>query len=398
MSKGLTKGDLLAAQGRARRADQARGRRKPAHETAKAAIDKLEKIIAEREPHRAGRLRSRHRVRRLAAARRPRSRSPAWAEERAKKDAERKPGYQDRDLPARRRRPEAVREGLRPDARSRGVPARASARAAAPEPRIAPWLATLLGVKHGREDRRGADRQDARRLVRRRRRSRTRSSALSLLQNGDDGAAQGVEGSVHPGGAADAGRSSRPRRRRPTRATASCCWSRRCTSTRCRQVLGGQLAPDANSTLRITYGTVKSFKPGLEGSGGRAVHRRRRRSSRRTPARSRSTRRPRCSRRSRRRSSARTPIRGSAASCRSTSSRDLDITAATRARRRSTTRASWSAWRSTARSTASPRTWCSTPRRTRTIHVDARYMIWTMDSLDGADHLIKEMGLEPKLP
>ncbi len=35
---------------------------------------------------------------------------------------------------------------------------------------------------------------------------------------------------------------------------------------------------------------------------------------------------------------------------------------------------------------------------TRTIHVDARYMIWTMDLLDGAKHLIKEMGLEPKMP
>jgi hypothetical protein len=35
---------------------------------------------------------------------------------------------------------------------------------------------------------------------------------------------------------------------------------------------------------------------------------------------------------------------------------------------------------------------------TRTIQVDARYMIWTMDLLDGADHLIREMGLEPKLP
>jgi hypothetical protein len=34
---------------------------------------------------------------------------------------------------------------------------------------------------------------------------------------------------------------------------------------------------------------------------------------------------------------------------------------------------------------------------TRTIHVDARYMIWTMDLLDGADHLIKEMGLTPKM-
>jgi peptidase S46-like protein len=34
---------------------------------------------------------------------------------------------------------------------------------------------------------------------------------------------------------------------------------------------------------------------------------------------------------------------------------------------------------------------------TRTIHVDARYMIWMMDAVDGADHLVKEMGLSPQL-
>jgi hypothetical protein len=37
------------------------------------------------------------------------------------------------------------------------------------------------------------------------------------------------------------------------------------------------------------------------------------------------------------------------------------------------------------------------PGPTRTIHVDARYMIWQMDAVDGADHLIKEMGLTPSL-
>ena len=33
---------------------------------------------------------------------------------------------------------------------------------------------------------------------------------------------------------------------------------------------------------------------------------------------------------------------------------------------------------------------------TRTIHVDARYMIWTMDKLDGANNLVNEMGLKPR--
>ena len=34
---------------------------------------------------------------------------------------------------------------------------------------------------------------------------------------------------------------------------------------------------------------------------------------------------------------------------------------------------------------------------TRTIHVDARYMLWTLDAVDGADHLLKEMKVEPML-
>jgi hypothetical protein len=34
---------------------------------------------------------------------------------------------------------------------------------------------------------------------------------------------------------------------------------------------------------------------------------------------------------------------------------------------------------------------------TRTIQVDARFMLWQMDLLDGADHLITEMGLKPAL-
>ena len=33
----------------------------------------------------------------------------------------------------------------------------------------------------------------------------------------------------------------------------------------------------------------------------------------------------------------------------------------------------------------------------RTIHVDARYMLWMMDAIDGADHLLEEMGVKPSI-
>jgi hypothetical protein len=37
------------------------------------------------------------------------------------------------------------------------------------------------------------------------------------------------------------------------------------------------------------------------------------------------------------------------------------------------------------------------PAVTRSIHVDAQYMLWVMDAVDGADELIRELGAEPKV-
>ncbi|HEU4411603.1 MAG TPA: S46 family peptidase [Polyangiaceae bacterium] len=39
--------------------------------------------------------------------------------------------------------------------------------------------------------------------------------------------------------------------------------------------------------------------------------------------------------------------------------------------------------------------WFFQPELNRTIHVDARYMRWVMDAVDGADHLLREMGAQP---
>ncbi|HVE72244.1 MAG TPA: S46 family peptidase [Thermoanaerobaculia bacterium] len=38
-----------------------------------------------------------------------------------------------------------------------------------------------------------------------------------------------------------------------------------------------------------------------------------------------------------------------------------------------------------------------TPAITRSIHVDAQYMLWVMDAVDGAHDLLRELGAEPKL-
>ena len=37
--------------------------------------------------------------------------------------------------------------------------------------------------------------------------------------------------------------------------------------------------------------------------------------------------------------------------------------------------------------------WDFDPRTTRSIHVDSRYMLWVMEKLDNAEHLIKEMDV-----
>ncbi len=38
-----------------------------------------------------------------------------------------------------------------------------------------------------------------------------------------------------------------------------------------------------------------------------------------------------------------------------------------------------------------------TPSITRSIHVDAQYMLWVMDAVDGADELLRELGAEPRV-
>jgi hypothetical protein len=41
--------------------------------------------------------------------------------------------------------------------------------------------------------------------------------------------------------------------------------------------------------------------------------------------------------------------------------------------------------------------WVFVPSITRSIHVDIRYVLWLLDAVDGGDHLLREMGVEPKI-
>jgi len=156
-----------------------------------------------------------------------------------------------------------------------------------------------------------------------------------------------------------------------------------------REVLGGLLAPDANSTLRITYGTVKAFRPGDSPFtfGSQIV----------------------------RKDTGKEPFDAPAALLAAITARqygpyagpdgelpvnflsDLDTTGGN----------SGSAvlddkgelvglnFDSTIEGVASDVVFDGAT--TRKIHVDVRYILWIMDKIDGADHLIEELGLQPRL-
>jgi hypothetical protein len=156
-----------------------------------------------------------------------------------------------------------------------------------------------------------------------------------------------------------------------------------------RDVLGGLLAPDANSTLRITYGTVKAFKPSdspftfaseiLRKNTGKDPFDAPKAVTTAVAAKQFG---------SYADASGELPVNFLS---------DLDTTGGN----------SGSAvlnengelvgvnFDSTIEGVAADVVFDGTI--VRKIHVDVRYMLWVMDKIDGADHLIEEMGLSPRL-
>lgn len=163
-----------------------------------------------------------------------------------------------------------------------------------------------------------------------------------------------------------------------------------------RQVLGGQLAPDANSTLRITYGTVRSFKPTSKSVADRAYT-----TASQIPA----------------KNTGKAPFDAPAGLLEAIAAKryggyadralggelpvdflsDLDITGGNSGSPALNGKGELVglAFDGTIEGVASDVVFDGAT--TRTIQVDARYMLWVMDAIDGADHLITEMGHTPEL-
>ena len=163
-----------------------------------------------------------------------------------------------------------------------------------------------------------------------------------------------------------------------------------------REVLGGLLSPDANSTLRITYGTVKSFKPASKEAADIPFT---------------------VASQILAKDTGKEPFDAPKKQLEAIKARkygpyadaalggelpvdflsDLDITGGNSGSPTLNDKGELVglAFDGTLEGVASDVVFNGAS--TRTIHVDARYMLWHMDLLDGADHLIKEMGLTPAL-
>jgi hypothetical protein len=316
-----------------------------------------------------------------------------WAEERPKQDAARKPGFQDRDM---RRAVAAQKDLVRSFDRTldRASFRLALTRALALPDKDRSWLATLLDAKQGQKiDEAFIDKTlDAWYKSTQLGDEKVR---LALLQNGTAKelkaakdpfirAAQRIWPLVKAEEKKDDARAGELLLVTPYYADAM------------KQVLGGVLAPDANGTLRITYGTVKSLRPDSHAEADRAFTTASQILKKNTgtepfdaPAKLLAA------IQARKYGPYADPDLGGELAVNFLS--DLDITNGSSGSPTLNARGELVGLAFDGNKEGLPSDVMFDGTTTRTIHVDARYMIWMMDAVDGADHLVKEMGLSPQL-
>jgi V8-like Glu-specific endopeptidase len=364
----------------------------PGHEKHKAAIERLEAMLTD--------------MRRTARAEFDRTMAfggssllgtalslTRWAEERVKPDADRKPGYQERDLPR-------ALAGQKQFAKSYDRTLdRANFRLALvtamklPEA-DRPWLATLLGAPKGAKldealiDKtldgwyKGAQLEDEK-------------LRTELLQKGTT---KDLKASKDPFVqiAQRIWSISKAEEKKADARMGEMMFLSPMYAEAMREALGGVLAPDANSTLRITYGTVKSLKPestvaadwpfttgsqlvakdtGKEPFNSPSKHLEAMKAKKFGPYADASL-------------GGELPIDFMS---------DLDITGGNSGSPTLNDKGELVGLAFDGNREGLASEVVFNPKTTRTIQVDARYMIWTMDAVDGADHLLKEMGVQPAL-
>ncbi len=316
-----------------------------------------------------------------------------WSEERAKKDMERKPGFQDRDLPrsvagakgfVRSFDRTLDREGFR----------LSLVRALALPEADRPWLATLLDAKKGQKiDEAFIDKtldawykattlEDEKLRIE----LLTKGTTKQLKASKDPFvmAAQRIFPIVKTEEKKSDAKSGDLMLVMPSYVEGM------------KAVLGGALAPDANSTLRVTYGTVKSFKPDSKSQNDWAFTTASQILAKNT---------------------GKEPFDAPAKELEAIKAKkfgpyadlslggdlpvdflsDLDITGGNSGSPTLNDKGELVGLAFDGNKEGLTSDVLFNGQLSRTIHVDARYMLWTMDVIDGADHLIKEMGLTPQL-
>ncbi|MDB4953315.1 MAG: peptidase [Myxococcales bacterium] len=364
----------------------------PGHEQQKQAIDKMEAILA--DEFRVSRINFDRGVAFSGSKLMATSLSfTRWAEERQKKDPDRKPGYQQRDMSRAVASQKQFAKTFDRTLDRAGF--RLSLLRALQLPESdRPWLATLLDTKKGQKiDEALIDKTlDAWYKASTLEDEKTR---LDLLANGTP---QQLKASKDPfiQAAQRIWPIYKAEENKQDAWTGDLLLVTPAYAEAMKGVLGGAVVPDANGTLRITYGTVKSLKPESKDlvDGPFTV-------ASQIPA----------------KDTGKDPYNAPAKLLEAIKAKkygpygdpslggelpinfesDLDITGGNSGSPTLNDKGELVGLAFDGNKEGLASEVRFNPNTTRTIHVDARYMIWTMDLLDGADHLIKEMGLTPKL-
>jgi hypothetical protein len=389
--KGLTKGDLLQRK-------EALDKKvkdwaaQPGNEAHKAAIDKLEQMIA--DDNRTARVDYDRKTAFGGSTLLTTALSlTRWAEERVKKDADRKPGYQDRDMTRALASTKQFKKGY-DRTLDRANFRLALTRAAQLPEADRPWLATLLDTKRGQKiDEALIDKTldgwYAAQLL------EDEKLRLELLQSGN---AVKLKASKDPfiKAAQRIWPTYKAEEKKQDAKSGELTLITPSYAHGMREVLGGLLAPDANSSLRITYGTVKSFKGSSKDPADWPFT-----VASQIPAKN-TGKGPFdmpdhviAALKAKKYGKYADPSLGGELPVNFLS--DLDITGGNSGSPTLNHKGELVglAFDGTIEGVSSDVVFNG--ETTRTIQVDARYMLWVMDAVDGADHLLKEMNIEPML-
>jgi hypothetical protein len=316
-----------------------------------------------------------------------------WAEERPKKDADREPGYQDRDLP---RALGSQKQFAKQYDRTldRAAFRLALVRALKLPEADRAWLPLLLDAKKGAKldealiDKTldawyGAQQLEDEKL----RTELLQKGTLAQLKASKDPFLRAAQ-RIWPIYKAD-------EQQRDTR-SGELLLVMPYYADAMREVLGGQLAPDANGTLRITYGTVKSFKPASKEpadwpftTAAQIVAKDQGKDPFDAPKKVLDA------IKAKNYGPYADPALGGELPVNFLS--DLDITGGNSGSPTLNDKGEvvGLAFDGTIEGVASDVVFNG--ETTRTIHADTRYMLWMMDLIDDADHLIRELGLQPRM-